>query len=120
MAGARGLRAARRKPEYFRFFLNFQLFIERIRFLIQLRPFFAHPDFIEYTKTAYPGTGTVKPLYTVLLGETKNARYREVHGIERYVLHVNTAKHGIWGRIPCTVYRGTRSREARYREVLLY
>ena len=31
-------------------------------------------------------------------GEMKNARYREVHGIERYVLHVNTAKHGIWGK----------------------
>ena len=37
-------------------------------------------------------------LYTVLLRGNENARYREVHGIERYVLHVNTAKHGIWGK----------------------
>ena len=63
-------------------------------------------------------SGTVKPLYTVLLRGNKNAGYREVHGIERYVLHINTAKHGIWGKN--TVHGISRNtvllyREARYR-----
>ena len=46
-------------------------------------------------------------------GEMKNARYIEVHGISRYVLRVNTAKHAIWGKNTVhgisrnTVYRGT-------------
>ena len=69
MAGA--LRAARGKPEFFRVFKFSTLHWKNKIFDSTtkkqytfkpdcMRPFFAHPDFIEYTKTAYPGTGIVR------------------------------------------------------------
>ena len=50
-------------------------------------------------------------------GETKNARYMGVHGIWGDVLHVNTTKHGIWGKNTVHGISGARYIGARYKGV---
>ena len=110
--GSGSLRAARGKPEFFRVFLNFQLCIERIRFLIQLQrskknSTLSNPTVCGHFLLTLILLNIIIICHIIwysssyfldipcFLGETKNARYIEVNGISRFSHHLNMSSGSI-------------------------